>query len=381
MPSETFGRRLLHELIGFFAVTAVATIGTLPLVMTYFQQVSLIGVLTNCLFVPMVGFIVIPLGLLSVLLSWIWSPLAVWGLQLAGWLLDIAVAGIERFAALPFAAVQTFVPTWFETVCYYLLLAAFLSLIGPMRIAEVGCGQMASHGNVRTDKEKKKRVALFASLRPHSRWMAAAAVLAVAGALIDAGYWIHRRLLHGDLHITVIDVGQGSAALLELPGGSCMLVDGGGFADNAVFDIGQRVLAPLLRRKKILTVDTLVLTHPNSDHLNGLIYIADRFAVKQIWSNGEKRDTLGYRRLQEVLDRRSVRHIAYARLPRKHRIAGYIFCTRRQISWRKARRSPGEIRTPIRLCSKSGWVRFPFCLPAISPQGLKRRSYLRSAAI
>ena len=84
-------------------------------------------------------------------------------------------------------------------------------------------------------------------------------------------------------------------------------------------------MAPLLRRRKILTVETLILSHPNSDHLNGLIYIADRFGVKKIWSNGEKRATLGYRRLQEVIDRRNIREIPYKRLPREHLIEGVRF--------------------------------------------------------
>ena len=54
--------------------------------------------------------------------------------------------------------------------------------------------------------------------------------------------------------------------LLEFPGGKNMLIDGGGYSDNTIFDIGARVVAPFLWSRKILTVDTLVLTHPNSDH-------------------------------------------------------------------------------------------------------------------
>ena len=154
--------------------------------------------------------------------------------------------------------------------------------------------------------------------------MAAAVLLALLGGIVDAGYWIYQRFYRSDLRVTVIDVGQGSAALLQLPKGACILADGGGFADNAVFDVGARVLAPLLRRKKILTVRTLILSHPNSDHLNGLIYIADRFGVKQIWTNSERRNTVGYRRLQEVLQRRDIREIPYPLLLREHRIAGVL---------------------------------------------------------
>ena len=66
-----------------------------------------------------------------------------------------------------------------------------------------------------------------------------------------------------------------------------MLVDGGGFYDNR-FDVGARILAPFLWHKKIATVETLVLSHPNSDHLNGLLFVAKHFNVERVWMNQEE---------------------------------------------------------------------------------------------
>ena len=64
--------------------------------------------------------------------------------------------------------------------------------------------------------------------------------------------------------------------------------------------MGQRVVAPVLWRKKIATVDILVLSHPNADHLNGLIYIARYFNVRELWSNGDVNTTKGYGELMGV---------------------------------------------------------------------------------
>jgi competence protein ComEC len=322
VPSGSFGRRLVWKLICFFTVTLAATLGTLPLVMTVFQQVSLIAVLTNCVLVPLIGLVVVPLAFLSVLLLWVFPPAATWGMRLAAVLLGLGIEGIERFADLPFAAVDTFVPSLLETVCYYLLLAGGMAMFRPLRQIDVRHAPAWPERTAEAAEPKKRRGLRFFDLRGNSRWIAVVLALAFVSGVADAGYWIYQRFYRSDLRVTVIDVGQGSAALLQLPGGTCALADGGGFADNAVFDVGARVLAPLLRRKKILTVEMLILSHPNSDHLNGLIYIADRFGVKQIWTNGEKHNTVGYQRLQEVLDRRNVRATAYADLPREHRIAG-----------------------------------------------------------
>ncbi len=322
MPSESIGRRLGLKLVCFVVVTVAATLGTLPLVMTYFQQVSLIAVVTNCVFVPLIGFGVVPLGLLSVLVLWICPPVAAWGMQLAGALLGYGIEGIEFFAGLPFAAVQTFMPSHVEIGCYYLLLAGVLAMLRPADGASGGHVPLRAERAAGPVDKEKKAGAFFIGLQRRWRWSAAVVILAVLAALIDTGYWIHQRFFRSDLRVTIVDVGQGSAALLELPGGACVLADGGGFSDNAVFDVGERVLAPLLRRKKILTVETLILSHPNSDHLNGLVYIADRFGVQQILTNGEKRNTLGYRRLLDVLERRHIREIPCSDHSRQPFISG-----------------------------------------------------------
>ena len=153
--------------------------------------------------------------------------------------------------------------------------------------------------------------------------IAALAVILVLTA--DSGYWLFQRYWNADLRVTFIDVGQGSATLLELPGGHAVLIDGGGFSDNNAFDMGARVVAPFLRRKKIRTIDTVVLSHPNSDHLNGLIYIARYFNVKTVWTNGETKDTLGYKDFKNVIDRNHLDFIDFELMPRKQLINGVEF--------------------------------------------------------
>ena len=65
---------------------------------------------------------------------------------------------------------------------------------------------------------------------------------------------------------------------------------GGGYYDRSIFDVGERLVAPFLRRRKILTLDAVVLSHPDSDHLNGLLAIAEQFHVKTLWTTGVETD-------------------------------------------------------------------------------------------
>jgi competence protein ComEC len=101
-----------------------------------------------------------------------------------------------------------------------------------------------------------------------------------------------------------------------------MLIDGGGFSDNRVFDVGASIVAPLLWRKKILSVDTLVLSHANSDHLNGLIYIAENFHVKNVWTNNEPADTFGYRLFMDTIKKNNIQMPAYHNIAGVHDING-----------------------------------------------------------
>jgi len=80
----------------------------------------------------------------------------------------------------------------------------------------------------------------------------------------------------------MIDVGQGESLLVEFPGRRTMLIDGGGLAASS-FDVGERVVSPVLWRKGIKKVDYLVLTHPHPDHLDGLVAVAKNFRIGEFW--------------------------------------------------------------------------------------------------
>ena len=132
----------------------------------------------------------------------------------------------------------------------------------------------------------------------------------------DVGYWMHQRFWRNDLRVTVLDVGQGSAVLVELPGGHTLLVDGGGTADRTAFDVGAAVVAPFLWRHKIRTIDALVLTHANSDHVNGMIFLAEAFRVGALWAASEDFGHPGYAELIRVCDARGIARPRFAELAR-----------------------------------------------------------------
>ena len=79
-----------------------------------------------------------------------------------------------------------------------------------------------------------------------------------------------------ELIVTFPDIGQGGAALVEHVDGRIWLIDGGPPGKKLLF---------WLRRKGIRKIDTLFLTHPDSDHLGGLIPVLEFLEVGTVWTS------------------------------------------------------------------------------------------------
>jgi len=82
------------------------------------------------------------------------------------------------------------------------------------------------------------------------------------------------------------------------------------------------VVAPYLWRQKIGTLDLVVLTHPDSDHLNGLLFILEHFKVKEVWSNQEPCALAGCRQWREIVARRHICEPSFEKLPPKSERGG-----------------------------------------------------------
>lgn len=80
----------------------------------------------------------------------------------------------------------------------------------------------------------------------------------------------------GPARVTALDVGQGVCAVIEVPTGPCMVVDCG---STSLGGVGERVLAPFLWTRGRQSIDVLVISHADADHVNGLPQLFERFPV------------------------------------------------------------------------------------------------------
>ncbi len=88
-----------------------------------------------------------------------------------------------------------------------------------------------------------------------------------------------------NLSVHFINVGQGDSILIQTPQRKNILIDGGG-TPYSDFDVGKKIVIPYLRRQGIKKIDLLVLTHPDLDHMEGLIPVLSDLKVCNIIDSG-----------------------------------------------------------------------------------------------
>jgi len=117
------------------------------------------------------------------------------------------------------------------------------------------------------------------------------------GLILLAGFV--RTIPDGNLHIVFCNVGQGDAAYIRFPDGRDMLIDGG--PDNKVIDCLGRHM-PFWDR----SLDLVLLTHPQKDHMQGLIEVVRRFHVLFVARSNVAHTSLGYAQFVEAIKTRNV---------------------------------------------------------------------------
>lgn len=243
-------------------MSGVVTVVTLPLVAYYFNQLPWLGLLTNVVAVPVMGIVLVPIGLVAgvwqILVGGTMLPLA----SLNQWFLEYFVAAIRLVSLLPGGEWHVAAPSIFAMLLFYSCVVLLWQRVG----------------------------------RPAFRLAAGAGVLLV----LLWWAWSPRMFLDGDrFRVTFLDVGQGDSTVVELPDGQVVLIDGGATYER--FDMGRAVVAPFLWNRGIQVIDQVIGTHPQLDHVGGLAWVIRHFGVKRYWGSGETREELFYRRLQQSL--------------------------------------------------------------------------------
>jgi competence protein ComEC len=120
-------------------------------------------------------------------------------------------------------------------------------------------------------------------------------ILDVATVLLILAFFFWRSLPDGRLHVVFLDVGQGDAIFIQTPSGKQALIDGGPSDTALLSQLGRRM--PFWDR----SIDLVLLTHPESDHVTGLIAVLERYQVDTVVFREMAMDSATYDRWLEAV--------------------------------------------------------------------------------
>ncbi|WMJ17111.1 DNA internalization-related competence protein ComEC/Rec2 [Geobacillus proteiniphilus] len=238
----TSARSMLQNL---FQTALVAQLAALPILLYHFYEISVWSVGLNVFFVPWYSFVILPIAFLSAVFSF--SPLI--------WL-------FSRLIELTDAVVRFF------SVDYSFMLV--LGRPGPWCLA----GYLTAIAAAFLDWERGRLLRGLTAV-------AAATALQLAAPYVDP---------KGE--VTVLDVGQGDCIYIELPYRKAVyLIDTGGTPEWAKepwrkrsrpFAVGRDVVVPFLKAQGVRTLDQLILTHDDADHIGSAPEVLKAVRVREI---------------------------------------------------------------------------------------------------
>ena len=239
-------RNIFRYLWGLFVVALVAWVVGLPLAAYHFHRIAPWGVLASVLLFPLIGLTML-VGIAKLLLTMLLPMLS--GILMVP--LAVLVQGvlglIDLLGQLPYCSINTASPALWFIFLFYLVL--------------IGAGW--------------------------STWRHRMIPRSVVYALLIWGLaWVWMIPFKPETQkectttLSVLDVGHGVAAVVELPDGKTILYDMGSISN---FDLATQVVVPFLRYRGIQRVDAVFLSHPNLDHFDGVIDLCQSFNVTDIY--------------------------------------------------------------------------------------------------
>ncbi|SHO51683.1 DNA internalization-related competence protein ComEC/Rec2 [Desulfopila aestuarii] len=260
-------------LSALFASTA-AVLGTAPIVIYHFHRLPLAGPIANLVMEPLICLWALPFGFLALPFIGFVPTIATALLTIGSGGLHLAVSFAELIQMVPKTSLWLPRPAVFLVILYYCALSLMLLSQG-------------------------LNIKLF------RRHLSACLYILLLALLI---FPVSPHLISNSKTAAVnfLDVGQGSATLIRFPDNTHMLIDGGGSAFSRE-TVGQRIIAPFLWDSGITKLETIVLTHPDGDHTNGVPFLLEHFSVQQLFISNYSSGNKQYEELIKMARRQGVK--------------------------------------------------------------------------
>ena len=247
----SFYSKVMATLKQWIRLQLLISLFLLPLSLFMFQQVSLISPVANLLLIPYVSFLVVPVVLLAIICSFLLPYFSDMFFSLAAALLDLIWPLLSYFSSLPYAL---WVRGDVDIIKLLLATTAMLLLFysRPLSCAAFRYMNMPEY--------------------KYAVWSLRLVVCLLFVPLLTTDKAIFEK---GEYQLTVLDVGQGSAAVIQTQNHVAVFDAGAKFSDR--LNAGSGVVIPYLRSQGIQNLDRLIISHGDADHIGGAQAILDEY--------------------------------------------------------------------------------------------------------
>jgi competence protein ComEC len=250
-------QRCLRYLFGAVLVSVSVQLVLLPLMIVYFHRLSPASLLLNIV-VSVLLAVLMAVALTALLIAQVSAVVAVPLFKLANAINWLMVHSVDPFSGFNFRLPEyAGSAAWLYAIYYlpFVLLVLALSHWRPLALS----------------KQRRCRLHRFV-------------FSTIALQLLLTALLILHPLSSGrsgsDLQIDFLDVGQGDSALVTMPDGTTLLVDGGGNIMDASRRIGETVVSEYLWWRGLDQIDYVLVTHADADHIDGLNDVLKNFTVR-----------------------------------------------------------------------------------------------------
>ncbi len=273
-----------------FAASLAATTAVAPLIAYNFGIVSLVGLPATFFALPALPFIIVTSALVAFV-----GLIASVAAQVLGWLawlfLSYLVSVVQGFDALPHSSLQVATISAWYVWGYYVILAGAIALVNYRTKLTDFSSRLTSRIRDVAQGIPKPRLGFS------PKWLVLP--LLVVALLV---WSIALTQPDGKLHVSFLDVGQGDAVLIQTPNGQNILIDGGPDPQKINLELSDR-LAFWDR-----TIDLVVCTQPQADHVTGLVEVLQRYRVKLILDPGIPYKTFIYQEWLRIIDDKGIKY-------------------------------------------------------------------------
>lgn len=224
----------------------VVGIGLVPLTLLLFQQFSLVSFIANSFAIPWLSFLILPFCFMAMLTLCISERLTQLLLLIADFNFKLMWRILKMLSNVTFAAIDYGLTTMTDI---FIVIVCILLFLLPRGVPG--------------------KLFIIFLLVP---------------------FIINRapRLETADFNVTFLDVGQGLAVVVQTKNHVLLYDTGPG---NLIADSGEKVILPFLLQKKVQRIDTMIISHPDGDHIGGAASILKKFPHTRLYASSTKKLT------------------------------------------------------------------------------------------